>query len=450
MAKFVIRHSSFVILVSLLAALIPTYLIRFEVVGIPTTLWEVALWVLVVFALGRGWLQLSFWKTEPLRLPLLLIILGSLVGLAIAPDLRAALGQWKVIILDGMLFYWLIRSASQDRKTYSLILVGALSGAGVVAVTALLAPFLGLLAPDGRTIGLYALDVGASPNYLALYLAPVATIALMTALGKLMQKAESRVSSIGYLVSGLIISGAAVVSGSRGGIVAILAGLLMGCVWLFGRVFPNYRRIVGVSALCLILLGAFLVGPQFLPNPDVDRDTRTRQTSSNNVRWEIWKTTGEILKLPQTPESRLQTPVWLAGLGFANYQPLFANLTASRVNYPEYITPYALHPHNFFLMTWLTLGLFGLLGWLLMLGILGRRLRLLSSWQILVLAALVTWFVQGLVDTTFYKNDLAPLTFLLIAGLVVSNDNRTYALLGKPQGFPGVLTPGVKEKVRKS
>ena len=28
-----------------------------------------------------------------------------------------------------------------------------------------------------------------------------------------------------------------------------------------------------------------------------------------------------------------------------------------------------------------------------------------------------------------------------------SNVIRTYALLGKPQGFPGVLTPGVKEKV---
>ena len=28
--------------------------------------------------------------------------------------------------------------------------------------------------------------------------------------------------------------------------------------------------------------------------------------------------------------------------------------------------------------------------------------------------------------------------------------SRTYALLGKPQGLPGVLTPGVKEKVRKS
>ncbi len=406
--------------VALLAATIPTYLIRFEILHIPTTLWEILLWVVFLSGLAGGALSWTFWRADRLRWPILLILLASLIALAVSPNYLASLGQWKAIILDGLIFYWLVRSVTDgDKRACYWLTGGAVLGGVLVAVEALaLAPLLNQVASDGRRLGIYMIDAGASPNYLALYLSP---LVLLTLVG--ISRPASQLVRIFSLVAMIVLVLAVLVSGSRAGIVAILAGLIMAGVWLLGRHYPARRAIIGAAASLLIVTGLLIVGPSFLPDPNIDPTTANRLTSSNNIRLEIWRTTATRI-IPTNP-------IW--GIGWANFQPLFGQKTAGQVNYPEYISPYALHPHNFFLMTWVTLGLIGLAGWLILLGLLAARLPRLATWQIPIMAALIAWLVQGLVDTPFYKNDLAALWWLLVALMMTyqTSGNRSQPQLDR-------------------
>lgn len=409
----------FQLLVALLAALIPTYLIRWTVFGLPTTFWEVLLYLVTIWAVFAGGLRLRFWRTDPLRWPIAIIFVGSCIGLLVSPHFVPALGQWKAIIVDGFLFYWLIRSATQaNQRAARWLTTGVLLSGSIIALEAIfLASRLGQVASDGRHLGLFALDPGASPNYLALYLAPLATIALVAAM-----QARTRGALILLGLAATSLSLGVVVSGSRAGLVALVAGTALGLAWELARRYPRFRLTIASLVGCLALITLLTVGPSFLPKTNVDPTTANRLTSSNNVRLEIWRTTVTRI-IPSGP-------IW--GIGWANFQPLFSELTATQVNYPEYVTPYALHPHNFLLMTWVTLGLVGLLGWLLLFIVLIKHWPRLEAWQLPVAAATITWLIQGLVDTPFYKNDLAALWWL-IATLLLATSAQT-ALARPPSG----------------
>lgn len=408
MQRSISNNQPTVVLIFLAAAL-PSYLLRLTIFSVPTTFFEVCLWLTFVYALGRGWLSWQFWKTDPLRLPITLILAGSLLGVVAAPDRVLALGQWKAVIADGLIFYWLIGSLANTQSSLTRVIDGAVFGGLLIAIHALfIAPALGQVAADGRVLGVYAFDVGASPNYLALYLAPLASYSIL----RFFLALRSR-SSVLYLLSSMFMAVALIASGSRAGLVALAGAVMIGLVWTAYLRWPKQKvALLSLVSLSIVLFG-LIFGRQFLPNPSIDPSTANRLTSSNNVRWEIWKTSREILV-----HSDSRIPIWLTGVGLGNYQIVFASRTAGRVNYPEYITPYALHPHNFFLASWFAVGLLGLAGWLCLFVLLIRFIPGLALWQVPIVVAILAWLIHGLVDTPFYKNDLAPLFWLLAAGIV--------------------------------
>src|SRR3990167_797188 len=95
-------------LTALLLLLLPTYLIRFSIAGVPTTVLEILIYIVFVYGLWRAYRD--GFKKIPLKisLPAGLLIIALIVSTFISPDKRTALGEFKGFFIDPILVGWLI------------------------------------------------------------------------------------------------------------------------------------------------------------------------------------------------------------------------------------------------------------------------------------------------------------------------------------------------------
>jgi len=122
--------------------------------------------------------------------------------------------------------------------------------------------------------------------------------------------------------------------------------------------------------------------------------------------------------------------MWQDTINLLQDRPL---LGAGLASYDERIAPYHTmvngegieifhHPHNIFLTMYVNLGVFGLIGFILMIiGLFFSATRKYGLW-IMVLALITTFVVTGLVDSPYIKNDLAVLFWVFPLMLVARQD----------------------------
>jgi O-antigen ligase len=399
------------------ALLLPAYLFRFSILGIPTTALEI---LIILSFVATAAVTRGKWKFPPRQFVVAtgLLIVSAIAATAIAPDKRVALGIFKAWIVDPILFGWAVyqfavdgesqKSKVESRK-FIETLVAMLVGSGVlVALTAIYQRLIGDLTADGRALGLYGYfpRENASPNFLALYVAPIATLAFAMVLSAF--KTMRRASAVLFVAFLVMLSGI-LFSESRGGLIGIAAGsfvvlLIYFREWIRTR---GWAKVLIALTLAVSLIGGWQVAK---PNFALSPVEGGRVTSSNNLRWEIWKTTGEILKNK-----------WALGVGLGNYQDYFTEFTKDRTNYPEFIAPLALTPHNLFLAVWMNVGFVGLLSFLWLIWLSLRRVLInphTPSLTLIPLAALAAILVHGLVDTPYFKNDLSVLFWIVVVLLV--------------------------------
>ena len=188
---------------------------------------------------------------------------------------------------------------------------------------------------------------------------------------------------------------------SEGAIIGALAGIIF-----IGLMHRQSRKIV-VSVLLVGVLLFVVVAPinNYIISKVFFNDL------SGQLRINIWQ--GAISLLKTSP---------VIGVGLSGYQTLIPDFQA-RYYHPdtnELISvethPY---PHNLFLSLWSEIGL---LGWLLFIFIIIMFWH--NAWQCIkkqeiyalsVMGAMLVVLVHGLVDTPYFKNDLAVLFWFLIA-----------------------------------
>lgn len=374
-------------LLTLIALSLPLYLVRFQIFGVPTTLLEVLIYLVAI--IGGFFLIREKRFNFPLKWPILFFVAVGFISALIDPDIFSGLGQWKALFFDGLLVYLLLVNFPPKKNW---LITGLILSGAVVGALALLDFLTGKLTLDGRVPGIY----GSSPNYLALFLAPIAVLSFAGGIEKLKEKFifEPQVAKhsrflLSLLALILILVGI-YLSGSRGGGLAVGVGVL----FYLGAIFKDKRFIFGFMAIFLLGAAFYLGKPDFSVSPDSGRIS-----TSNNLRYEIWKTSIEIFK---------QKPIF--GVGLSNYQPYFTELTKNRVNYPEFIAPMALTAHNLYLHTLAVSGIVGLVG---LIWILVQFFK--STKDPTILAAMMAILGYGLVDTPFYKNDLAIFFWLILA-----------------------------------
>lgn len=368
----------------LLVFLLPWHFLRFSVLGLATNLWEATVLIsfLLILPSFRRWRlrqSLLFW------LFLALIITGFLIGFVLAADKVAALGIIKGWLAIPLIFIFVVYQTVKDDFTAPVF--GLAAATGFLAILALVQYLThNFITLDGRASAIFS-----SANQLAMLLLP----SLFIIVGYLLKNKSDFLSKSFLVLVGWLGLLAVVLTFSYGAWIALLVaiGTFIFVLW------PKSRY----SLLALALVGAVVLSVLFnklmlLLAP----------SSSAAARLQIWRVACALIK---------QAPLWGIGLGdfMARYQVLAVRFFAHPL---ELVVP---HAHNFFLQSWLALGLPGLLGFL---GLLVLAFKGFIKNAAIFLPALVAWLVQGLFDTTYYQQSLAAIFWLIVLLSLYGRDEK--------------------------
>lgn len=406
-------------LIYLCLFLVPAYIFRFSVFGLPTNVFEVAVGIaMLVFIVDKILLHLLADQNDRNKnhkivfglWPAYVLLLAAIIGVAIASDKTVALGILKGWFLVPAVLYFIIIN-SFDKKSIrnlsipffiSLILVSiwaALQKLGVISTLFYQAGDSGFADYLNR---FRAFGPFESPNYLAMFIVPVMFITLPI-LGFFRSTTDKILISTFYLLPLFALYA----SHSLGGLLAFGFGLLSLLAVLLAKTYRARLVNSGVKitslALALIITA---VGFAYIFS------SISNDTYSNAIRRDIYHYSFELVRSHP-----------LLGIGLGEFQKTVGDISISNVGFQLYGLSYALHPHNLFLAFWLNLGLLGIISFIYLLGSffwrLGRRggdILILSS----AFAAMVAIMIHGLVDTTYFKNDLSAIFWLLLAISLIS------------------------------
>lgn len=374
------------------AGLLPTYLVRFQIGPVPTTLLEV-LWValMIVWVVKRftrvgveNFLPLRWDRINPWLWPCGLWLVAGLLGVFVAPDLRAALGIYKAYFMEPVLFFaaYLLFMEHGHKRGLAIAL---LASGSAVALYALVQKFV--LGSAYLWEGARATSVYPFPNAVGLFLAPLTVLASGMAL-QAVRKKNTVCAVLCAAAAGLMLAGI-VVAESEGALVGIAAGL-----FLLGMCFARTRLMTAIGAMLIVI--AVLLVPQ-VRSPVLQK--LMLQDWSGTVRRMIWEETATMLK---------DRPLFGAGLsGFPiRLEP-----------YHHYKIEIFQYPHQLFLNLWSETGVLGIIAfaWIIAVFVLRAVPRIGSSASSRVaLTMMAAILVHGLVDVPYFKNDLAFLFWIVV------------------------------------
>jgi putative inorganic carbon (HCO3(-)) transporter len=368
----------------LILALLPTYLIRYQILGIPTTFLELMLAVfLIIIFLSNLYNFPYLKKLGSIHWLILTFVVAGIISVFVSPDKHAAIGVFKAFIVEPVLFFYavslIIRKPTDLTTPLNLLFLGAI----VVSVFGILqyATFIHLPLKfwgTGEEVE-RIVSVFDYPNALSLYLAPLIAFFLAAFIY------DEKILNRRNLVIGLIVMiSALILTFSRG---AWLALALTIFVLLVNR-YPLKRVLTGV---CLLTALVFVVPATRQRLFLIARD------SSSNARIDLM--TAALTKLEQSP---------ILGNGLAGFRT-----TLAEQNFPGEILNY---PHNIFFNFWLEMGILGLISFLGIIIVSARRYLLNKTWYtIAAVAFMFTLIVHGLVDVPYFKNDLSVLFWFVIS-----------------------------------
>jgi len=394
---------------ALIILLLPSYLWRLNFLGYPTTFLELMIVVLFVFWLIKQQQRQKInWRlrgianriANPWRYFLLTWLLISVVALFFNFNL-AALGLWRAYFLEPILFLLIFLYSVKNKEDLQIIFYALGSLVVALAGLAILQDFTAWYLPAAYNLpnSKRLTTVFSYPNALSLLVAPIT--ALFTGLWLNNKNKARQLAYLGVVFLGILLL---FLAKSEGAILAFGFSLLF---YFFFAKIANKKKL----ALAIILMLVIFLTPAknyitqtindiLQPNPE-------QYTSSLAVRGLQWQETASLLQ-----------DHWLFGAGIDGYQKMMVNY--HQITWLEIF----LYPHNVFLNFWVELGLIGLLFFIFLMCYLVRTCYILIKNEHYLAWALslswLTWFIHGLVDVPYFKNDLSILFFILLGLTILS------------------------------
>ncbi|HLD20828.1 MAG TPA: O-antigen ligase family protein [Patescibacteria group bacterium] len=426
----------------LLVAVLPSYLLRTVIFGIPTTLLELLVVTFLIVWMVRRSPVPSFPSGPPpsqggarggcrmgVAATAMLVLIIATISIFVAPDITSALGAWKAYFLEPILLFFVVRY----ELVHGDLLVSKLFEAlGLCAIAlSLIAIFqwlTGMGLPIPWDIERRVTSVFDYPNALGLFLGPIVIIGLLrlchperatraegsrvysfeipppltTVVGMTQTKVLSGRDDnrlFWFLVT-ILSSIAIILAQSEAAIVSIVATLLL------AGLIHRKTRVLSSSLLVLLVLLILLLPPLL--------SKLTLQDYSGGVRLSQWTETVDMLR-----------EHWFFGAGLSGYPTVFEPYhQATHLEIFQY-------PHNIILNIWVELGLLGLVAFIALTYQVLMSFRPRSSddraeksrdpsaslgmTQTIAFLALLQMSIHGLVDVPYFKNDLAILTWILLA-----------------------------------
>ncbi len=367
----------------------------------------------------------------------MLIFFGAAtVSTALAAFPQVAWREWRMVILEPLLFYGLARAMRPTHAAWEMVLMAfLLGGIGVAGVG---------LAQGVTGVGLITGEAGArcmrgpfgSPNNLALYLGRVFPFLLAGLLAG--GTPRTRVlSGLALIPVGIALVGTCSEGAGFLGVPAAL--LVMGALGLkerWGRLPARARW-----GLALLAVGA-AIGLTLALTPRVGAALMQRAATPGSTvffRIRLWASTMDLLR---------EHPLF--GVGPDNFLYWFR----SRYIRPDaWQEPNLSHPHNVFLDFWVRTGVLGLIAGIAWQVLFWRRVGRggvsQDPWRWGAAGAMADLVAHGLVDHGFFLVDLAVafmVVFLTGTGLAGAEAGTGSGITGAPKGpthqDPGSDPPG--------
>jgi len=377
--------------------LLPTYLLRFEIFGIPTTLLEgIFLSLFAIFLFKHANLkqiQIFYKNNKSIFTATALFLLAATISAFLSKNTTSALGEWKAFFLEPILLFWMIINTfswKNKKELQNYIILPLLLSGLSVSLLGIYQKFTGFLVPwdfwenrnTYRVTGWYGF-----PNAVGILLATLFPFSFYTIKENFKQKNISFWTGILFCISAPLTIFFAKGAGP------ILATL--GFFWLLFLYIKKTR----IITMCLTAAGLFLF--LLIPMENPIKQEVLMQDRSGQIRVEMWGETVEFLK---------KNPIFGANLA----------------SYTDEIRPYRInreieifhHPHNIFLTMWVNIGIIGLTAFGLILFLFFKESKKKINKQFLfftIFSSIFVWLIMGLVDSPYIKNDWAFLFWVLIA-----------------------------------
>lgn len=342
---------------------------------------------------GPSWLGARWNDTSRLMLsPVTLLLVAATVSLAVSEVRHVSLREYRVVVLEPLLFYAMLRTSARGWRAVEHWLTALVTLGLVLSAVALYHYFfIGVVEETGGVRRLLA--IYHSPNALALFLGRILPVALVLLVGGALVTPWQRIL---YTASALCLAAVLWLTYSRGAWVAVVVALAAVALWHgHGKLVALGSAAAGLAVAALALAG----GPG-----------RILSGATERQRLWVWQSAMQMIR----------DHPWL-GVGLDNFLYQYR----ARYRLPEaWAEPDISHPHNMVLDFWTRLGLPGVaaLAWLQLrfwrsaLASLrmaaDRRQRALA---LAVMAAMLETLVHGLVDSSFFLIDLAILFWLFYA-----------------------------------
>jgi len=407
---------------------------------LPTNALEYATGFLLVFWFIGLW-KLDFpkprfsskWQALAVGIFLLAVTIATVqIVLHLNKGRAVPLGIWKGWFMAPAMYFLMLISTfrtKMDLKKLLEVTIGIVALTSVVMLTQFFTGWFSTVTAtyDLRLVWPY-LDplsgLGTSGNYPALFVAPFLCLAVA-----LMQRSSDRLTQSYYGLSALVMLLTVYFSKSYGAWVAIIGA----CALTSFLMQTGKRRWVLVPFLTLLVLIGLYFDQRNTEKFQFAVDADEQEVlGSGEERINIWKVSWDLIK---------RDPLW--GVGPGQFQRAFerqAPFTLGREVSRKEVN-HALHPHNTFLMFWLSNGLLGLLSFVFLLVML--YLPLPKEYRLVFAAPLLYYLAHGLIEAVYWKNDLS-FSFWWLAGAMIIAQNLnllsgsvTHGIkVGRELGFP--------------
>ena len=401
-------------LVYLTIILLPVYLIKFTVLGISTNVLEILISIIFI-----GWIVRRdasryvsiIMKKKKYIVSISLIFLGMIMSLIINKNYAVGSGIIKGWFLFPLVFVFSISQIIKKDKILNIFRALYVS-AFLISILALGYLLLGEVTFDGRLEGFFN-----SPNYLAMYLAPA--LIMLTQSAKHKAQSYSLELKIFVLTSGLVILAVFYFTFSYAAWLAVISSLVITEIIRKGR----FSRRTFLIIFILFIFSIFQ-SRSVKFNDLVGYNSRSSLAS----RVMIWQSAGKILR-----------DNWLWGIGPGNFQEKYLEYQKYYPPYLEWAVP---HPHNLYLTFWLYSGIIGFSGFIALLVVWFREIyphaknpkgylfdkeeghfgveakKDDNAVKFIILGIMLYILIHGIVDTTYFKNDLAVIFWLNFLPLI--------------------------------
>jgi putative inorganic carbon (hco3(-)) transporter len=425
--------------IALLPLTLPFYLLQKMVLqNIAFSIAEVALGTCLIIALLHflvdnhaqlSWSQLRE-RIGPFLWPILAFCLFAALSVIIAYDRRLAVRAFHEEVLAPLLYVALALAYLHTRQDVRRLLV-AMFGTGLLVALLGLAQYLvfrhTLIVENGafRVHAMYG-----SANSIGLFFDYVLPLGLAVLLGHV--AVRSRLLALAALI---IMLPVLYLTDSGGAWLAIAVAFL----FVTALSVRNRRLVlIGGGVLVVVIALGLLIFHSAILHYVIDRHVNTQGQSSVTKRFYLWQSAWQMI----------QHSPWL-GYGLDNWLCHYSRNTVCPTTIHHYwitvdpIThkltglrdePDLSHPHNIFLHVWVSIGIFGLLAFVAVLGLFAwlfvRILRYLEAtrvegyerwcWMVVgVGAGILAALVQGMVDSAFLEQDLAFCFWMLVVALLL-------------------------------